>query len=93
MAVLFGEQREDGKIIVGSIQYQIDEHPNGYTVEKIPDYPEVQVGIDDIMLYDPKSKEFSFEQKERPLTREEKQDQVYGEIVSELKAIKELLQK
>lgn len=91
MPVVFGEKREDGKLVVTQIRYQITSHPNGHAVEKVPDYPFPKVGVNHVMLFDPETKEFSFEEKKRPLTKDEMEDKRFKELISELKKIRKIL--
>jgi hypothetical protein len=82
MAILFGETREDGKIRVWrtlhekavGVPHKIEDNPDGYEFDKIPEYPTPLRGTDDIWLYDPKTKEHSFERVERPINEEEKKE-------------------
>lgn len=62
-------------------------HPNGYNVDKVPEYPKRRKGTDDILYYDIEKKEFFFETKERPFTQEES----IQEISETLKDILEVL--
>lgn len=64
------------------------EHPNGYYVEKIPEYPKPRRGIDDVLYYDIEKKEFFFEETERPLNELElrqEQNEILREILNKLK--------
>lgn len=93
MPVIFGEKREDGKIVVGCVQYMIESHPNGISVNKVPDYPAPVKGTNDIMIFDPKTKKFEFEQVVRPLTKDEMQEDFMANMSSKLDTIISLLQK
>jgi hypothetical protein len=93
MPVIFGEKREDGLIPVGSISWQISSHPNGISVNKIPEYPSAKKGINPVMLYDPIKEKFSFEEQARPLTKEELQEDMYISLNLKLDKIIELLSK
>jgi hypothetical protein len=91
MAVIFGDTREDGKIVVGCVQYQIESHPNGTKVDKVPDYPQPTKGKNDVMLYDPKTKQFSFEKVDRPLTPDEQMADNFAMLGQKLDQIIALL--
>jgi hypothetical protein len=74
MALMFGMTRPDGLVQVTEIQYQKDSDPRGgYRVEAadIPDYPRPQPGIGHVMLYNPATAEFTFEETHRPHSTEE----------------------
>jgi hypothetical protein len=71
---MFGMNRPDGLVQITEIQYQRDSDPRGgYQVEAIdiPEYPCPRPGIGHIMLYDPETKAFSFEETHRPHSTEE----------------------
>lgn len=94
MAVLFGDLREDGKIRVWRTLHNVDgkdvvakDYPDGYAFDKLPDNPEPKKGIDHVMFFDPETKEFSFEERERPLSQEE----VIADLLETNKAILEVL--
>ena len=86
---------ENGKLRVWQwFPHKVDEkgqpleHPNGYYVDKIPEYPAPERGFDHIMYYDVEKKEFTFEKKERPLTPDEvsqEQTDLLKDILAELK--------
>jgi hypothetical protein len=89
MAVLFGEERPDGKIRVWRTVHKLAgveaEAKNftdevGYDFDKIPDYPLPEKGKDFIWLFDPKTSEHSFESVDRPLTQEEIQQEISEKI-------------
>ena len=74
MALMFGMNRPDGKVQITEIQYQKESDPRGgYQVDAIdiPEYPRPAPGIGHIMLYDPETKAFSFEETYRPHSTEE----------------------
>jgi hypothetical protein len=93
MPVIFGEKREDGKIVVGCVQYQIDIHPNGITVDNIPDYPVPVKGKNTVQLFDPITKEFSYEQVDRQLTKDEMLEDFNANMLAKLDQIIALLKK
>jgi hypothetical protein len=74
MPVIFGDAREDGLIKVGSIQWQIASHPNGISVNSVPEYPTPIKGKTYIMLLNPETKDITFESVDRLLTSEELQE-------------------
>jgi len=105
MPVVFGKKREDGKIRVGATVSRImdkdlgktreitaDDYPEGYFVERLPKHPEPKRGIDNVMLYDPKTEEFSFEEKERPLNPDEVQAQISEDLSALLRKLDEVLE-
>jgi len=66
----------------------IIEHPNGYYVESIPEYPPAKKGIDYIMYYNIETKELFFEEQIRPLNEielREEQTEILKEILAVLK--------
>jgi len=73
MAVLFGEHKENGWLTVHSIQYQIEEHPNGYIVDPkdIPPYPDFTPGVGWVQMYNPETKEWRYDKMFRPHTESE----------------------
>lgn len=97
--ILFGETREDGKIRVWRTQHaapgkELDEKsfPEGYAFAAMPEHPAPKRGVDHIMLYDPKTEEFSFEEKQRPLAQEEVLESLVeqiGALVQEMKLARE----
>jgi len=52
MAVVFGDKTTDGWLRVTCIQYQMNSHENGYSVnaEDIPDYPTMPTGREPLPL-------------------------------------------
>jgi hypothetical protein len=87
MAVIFGDKvkSDPGWLRVTCIQWQIDSHENGYTVDKddIPEYPKVGRGKAAIQMYNPTLNEWRFDEVDVPLTKE----QILEELVY---AVKEL---
>jgi hypothetical protein len=73
MAVIFGDKQKDGWIKVSAIQYQMESHPNGYTIkaEKIPPYPQHEPGVGWVQMFNPKTKRFRFDEIKISLTKEE----------------------
>lgn len=74
MALMFGMERPDGLVQITEIQYQKDSDPRGghpVDARDIPDYPRPTPGVGHIMLYNPGTKEFSFEETHRPHSTEE----------------------
>ena len=78
-AILFGEMREDGKVLVGSTihsqpgkaELQASAYPEGYEFDKLPDPPAEKRGIMPVLVFDPVKNEFEWEEKTRPLTDSE----------------------
>jgi len=96
MPVIFGDVQENGKIKVGCIQWQMKEDKSGVgiAVDKVPDYPkEIARGKENIMYFDPVTKEFSFEEETRPLTQEESLQVGFESLAVKLDKIIELLSK
>lgn len=87
MAVVFGDKikNEPGWIRVTCIQWQIDSHEDGYTVNKedIPEYPKTARGKAAIQLYNPELNQWRFDEIDVPLTKE----QILEELVD---AVREL---
>lgn len=87
MAILFGDQRPDGKIRVwrtvhtkreGKTTREVtkQDFPEGYEFDKIPEYPAPERGKDHIWIYNPETQTHEFETVERPLTTEERQEEL-----------------
>lgn len=92
MAVVFGEKKDaDGWIRTTMIQYQIESHENGHTVDKddIPDYPESGMGVGWVQYYHPEKNEWKYEQVKIPYTKEESILEVATAIRELALAIKE----
>ena len=78
-AILFGEVREDGKVLVGSTIHSqpgkaelvASAYPEGYEFDKLPDPPAEKRGVTPVLIFDPTKGEFEWEEKERPLTDSE----------------------
>jgi hypothetical protein len=86
MAVVFGDKTtEDGWLRVTCIQWQMDSHENGYSVnaEDIPDYPKLPRGKSPVQMYHPDTKQWRFDETDVPLTKE----QILEELVE---AVREL---
>ena len=74
MAVLFGEaQNAEGWVKTTMIQYKMDRHENGYSInaDDIPDYPESGNGVGWVQYYHPGRAEWKYEQIKVPFTKEE----------------------
>lgn len=74
MALMFGMDRPDGLVQITEIQYQRDSDPRGghkIDANAIPEYPHPRPGIAHVMLYNPKTSEFTFEETYRPHSTEE----------------------
>jgi hypothetical protein len=74
MALMFGTERPDGRVQITEIQYQRDSDPRGghaVDARDIPEYPQPRPGIGHTMLFDPATREFSFEEHPRPYSTEE----------------------
>lgn len=88
MAVLFGDKTtSDGWVRVSCIQWQMDEHENGYSIDAndIPDFPKMPKGKGAIQMYHPEKNEWRFDEIDIPLTKE----QILEDLVF---AVKELTQ-
>ena len=88
MAVVFGDKTtSDGWLRVTCIQWQMDSHENGYSVDAkdIPDYPTMPRGKSAVQMYNPTTNEWRFDETDVPLTKE----QIMEELVE---AIRELTQ-
>lgn len=85
MAVVFGNKTENDWIRVTCIQWKMDKHENGYTVnsDEIPEYPSVQKGKAPVQMYNPITNEWKFDLIDVPLTKE----QILEELVD---AVREL---
>jgi hypothetical protein len=88
MAVVFGDKTtDDGWLRVTCIQWQMDSHENGYSVDAkdIPDYPKLCRGKALCRCTTPIQNEWRFDETDVPLTKE----QILEELVE---AIRELTQ-
>ena len=87
MAVVFGDRLKNDPewIRVGCIQWQMDSHENGYTVNKedVPEYPKVAKGKAPVQMYNPTLNQWRFDEIDVPLTKE----QILEELVD---AVREL---
>lgn len=86
MAVVFGDkQSNDGWIRVTCIQYQLQAHENGYSVDatQIPDYPTMPKGKSAVQMYNPETNQWRFDETDVALTKE----QILEELVD---AVREL---
>ena len=86
MAVVFGDKKTtDGWLRVTCIQWKMDSHENGYSInaEDVPDYPIMPRGKAAVQMYNPTTNEWRFDQIDAPLTKE----QVLEELVD---AVREL---
>ena len=71
---MFGMNRPDGLVQITEIQYQKDSDPRGgYQTDAaaIPEYPHPTPGIAHVMLFNPETREFTFEETYRPHSTEE----------------------
>ena len=92
MAVLFGEApNAGGWIKTTMIQYKMDSHENGYTInaDDIPEYPEGGMGVGWVQYYHPSKNEWKFEQIKVPYTKEESMLEIAAAIRELAQAIKE----
>lgn len=75
MAILWGDKREDGLIRVWRTLHTadatIEKCPDGYEFDAIPAYPAAKKGINFIWLFNPLTKENTFEEEARELTDKE----------------------
>jgi hypothetical protein len=89
MAVVFGDKTtDDGWLRVTCIQYQMDSHENGYSVDAkdIPDYPTMPRGKSPVQMYHPETKQWRFDETDVPLTKEQILEELV-EAVRELTAV------
>jgi hypothetical protein len=78
-AILFGETRPDGKVLVGSTihsqpgkqELDIANYPEGYEFDKLPEVPVLGPGKEPVLVFDPSTKGMIWEEKDRPLTQVE----------------------
>lgn len=92
MAVIFGEGPDtDGWVKVTVIQYQMEEHENGYSVDvdDIPSYPETGMGVGWVQCYHPQKNEWKFDEIKIPYTEAEGMLEVAAAIRELAQAIKE----
>ena len=92
MGVLFGHSPDaEGWVKTYSIQYKIDSHENGYSIntDDIPDYPRSKFGVGWEQYYHPGKDEWKFEQVEIPYTKEESMLEIAKAIRELAQAIKE----
>lgn len=95
MAVLFGDKREDGLIRVWrTVNFKPDgtehttaEHPDGYDFAEMPEQPTPKKGIDHIWLFNPETKEHIFEEVARPLTKEEREEELIDKMTRLVEAL------
>ena len=89
MAVVFGDKTtDDGWLRVTCIQWQMDSHENGYSVDSkdIPDYPTMPRGKSAVQMYHPERNEWRFDETDVPLTKEQILEELV-EAVRELTAV------
>lgn len=92
MAVLFGEApNADGWVKVTMIQYKMDSHENGHSInaEDIPEYPESGMGVGWVQYYHPSENKWKFDQIKTPYTKEESLLEIAAAIRELAQAIKE----
>lgn len=92
MAVIFGEGPDaEGWVKVSIIQYQIEEHENGYSVDRgsIPDYPQSGFGVGWVQYYNPEKNDWKFEEIKIPYTEAEGMLEVASAIRELAQVIKE----
>jgi hypothetical protein len=89
MAVVFGDKTTDGWLRVTCIQYQMNSHENGYSVnaEDIPDYPKMPRGKAAVQMYNPTTNEWRFDETDVPLTKE----QILEELVEAVRELTSVL--
>lgn len=86
MAVVFGDKTtSDGWLRVTCIQWQMESHENGFTVDskEIPEYPRMPRGKAAVQMFNPATNEWRFDEIDVPLTKE----QILEELVD---AVREL---
>lgn len=89
MAVVFGDKTtSDGWLRVTCIQWQMDFHENGYSVnaKDVPDYPQPIRGKSAVQMYHPEENKWKFEFIDAPLTKEQILEDLV-EAVRELTAV------
>ena len=92
MAVLFGQGPDaEGWVKTSSIQYKMDSHENGHTInaDDIPDYPEGGFGVGWTQHYHPDKGAWEFRQVKVPYTKEESMLEIATAIRELAQAIKE----
>jgi len=92
MAVLFGNwAEEDGWIDVSLINYKMDSHENGYSVDEkdIPTAPRSGRGVGWAQMYHPEKREFKYKETEVPYTKEESMLEIAAAIRELAQVIKE----
>jgi len=72
MPVIYGQLENPTRLKVIVVNYLQTEACNGgYFVDSVPNYPEPVKGKSHVMYFNPETKEFWFEQEDKPLTLEE----------------------
>ena len=92
MAVIFGEGPDsDGWVKVSVIQYQMEAHESGYTVDaaSIPEYPQSGFGVGWVQYYSPQKDDWKFEEIKIPYTEAEGMLEVASAIRELAQVIKE----
>ncbi len=89
MAVVFGDKTIDGWLRVTCIQWQMDSHENGRSVnaEDIPEYPTMPRGKAAVQMYNPTTNEWRFDEIDVPLTKE----QILEELVEAVRELTSVL--
>lgn len=88
MAVVFGNKTEGDWLRVTCIQWQMQSHENGHTVnaEDIPEYPQTPRGKSPVQMYNPVTNEWRYDLVDVPLTKEQILEDLV-EAVKELTAV------
>ena len=92
MAVVFGDKKtSDGWLRVTCIQWQIDSHENGYSVDAqdIPDYPTMPKGKAAVQMYNPETNQWKFDEIDVPLTQEQILEDLAGAVRELITVLKE----
>jgi hypothetical protein len=91
MPVIFGDTQPDGWLRVTCIQYQMDSHENGHTIDlhDIPEYPKMPKGKAAIQMYNPNTKQWRFDEVDVTLSTEEVLQELVNAVKELTKAIKE----
>jgi len=71
MAVLSGDKRPDGKIRVWQYNEKDNYRAGWITVDTIPPFPPYKRGVLWVMIYDPQTDKFEFEEEPRKLDEAE----------------------
>lgn len=92
MAVVFGDEIDSqGWVFITRIQYNMDMHADGYSVEKgdIPKRPDPSMGIGYALWYHPEQDEWDIREMKVPFTDAESRLEIANAIRELAQAIKE----